>query len=86
MSHQIMYRNQVGSRVKGDSASGLAANDLYRLEGATLQRGSAWCRSRCPRVVVPSRPHHQAWQSLSAYALHAGRPRYSTQASELGEA
>src|SRR6201984_2423326 len=32
------------------------------------------------------RPHQQAWQSLSAHAVHARRPRHFAQASKLGKA
>lgn len=34
-------------------AASARQGDVTR-RGATLQRGSAWCRSRCPRVIVPS--------------------------------
>jgi hypothetical protein len=33
-------------------AASARQGDVTR-RGATLQRGSAWCRSRCPRVIAP---------------------------------
>ena len=63
-----------------------SATALPLQRGATLRRGSAWFRSRCPRVIIPSLAASLNVANATAHALHARCPRYSAQTSKLGEA
>jgi hypothetical protein len=55
-------------------------------KGATLRRGSAWFRSRCPRVIVPSLAASLNVATAICARSSCKVSRYSAQTSKLGEA